>query len=70
MTARPRPLSLLAGLCVLEFSSWGVLYYTLPIIGAAVTRETGWPALTIPVVYTASLLVAAAAAPWAGRPCS
>lgn len=65
--SRPRRNAALAGLCVIEFCSWGVLYYTLPVIGTAVTSDAGWPPFTIPAVYTASLLVAAAAAPWAGR---
>ncbi|OKH74520.1 transporter [Mycobacterium sp. SWH-M5] len=57
----------LAGLCVIEFLSWGVLYYTLPVIGVRITAATGWPPLAVPVVYTTSLLCAAFATPWAGR---
>jgi MFS family permease len=55
------------GLCVVEFFSWGVLYYTLPVIGVRVTAATGWPPLAVPVVYTVSLLCAAFATPWVGR---
>jgi MFS family permease len=55
------------GLCVVEFLSWGVLYYTLPVIGVRITAATGWPPLAVPVVYTVSLLCAAFATPRVGR---
>lgn len=63
-TRSPAPL---VGLCVFEFLSWGILYYTLPVIGVRITAATGWPPLVVPVVYTTSLLCAAFATPWAGR---
>lgn len=31
----PRPIPVLAGLCVIELCSWGVLSYTLPVIGTS-----------------------------------
>jgi MFS family permease len=62
-----RSTAALAGLCVVEFLSWGILYYTLPVIGVRITAATDWPPLAVPVVYTASLLCAAFATPWAGR---
>lgn len=63
-TRSPAPL---VGLCVFEFLSWGILYYTLPVIGVRITAATRWPPLVVPVVYTTSLLCAAFATPWAGR---
>lgn len=64
---RARSTTALVGLCTVEFLSWGVLYYTLPVIGVRITAATHWPPLAVPVVYTASLLCAAFATPWAGR---
>ncbi len=57
----------LVGLCVVEFLSWGVLYYSLPVAATRITADTGWPAPTIPTVYAASLLCAALIGPWMGR---
>ncbi|WP_208001946.1 MFS transporter [Aeromicrobium camelliae] len=51
----------------MEFCSWGVLYYTLPVLGVTITEATGWPSLAVPAVYTLGLLLAAALAPLAGR---
>ncbi|MFB4313847.1 MFS transporter [Actinomadura sp. 21ATH] len=67
MTARGRGRGALAGLCLVEFLSWGVLYYTLPIAATRITGATSWPAPVVPAVYTVSLLCAAACGPWAGR---
>ncbi|RLV57495.1 MFS transporter [Aeromicrobium phragmitis] len=67
MTAGRATHPALLGLCLVEFSSWGVLYYTLPVLGVTITNATGWPVLVVPTVYTLGLLLAAALAPLAGR---
>lgn len=60
------PAPALVGLCIVQFLSWGVLYYALPVAGTRITDETSWPAFAVPTVYTASLLCAAVAGPRAG----
>ncbi|MFE7630773.1 MFS transporter [Kocuria sp. NPDC057446] len=65
--APPPPSRVLAGLCVVEFLSWGVLYYSLPLAALQIAAETSWPILTVSAVYTACLLCAAVLGPWAGR---
>lgn len=64
---RPHGPTALAGLCVVEFGSWGVLYYTLPVIGTTITTSTSWSPPAVPAIYTATLLTAAASGSWAGR---
>lgn len=54
-------------LCVTQLTSWGVLYYSYPVMLAAVTRDTGWSTSTAFGAFSAGLLASAAAAPWMGR---
>lgn len=57
----------LVGLCLGQFLSWGVLYYSLPVGATRIAAGTGWPAPAISGIYTASLLCAALVGPWSGR---
>jgi len=52
----------LVGLCLGQFLSWGVLYYTLPVAATRIATDTGWPAAVVPGIYTVSLLSAASTA--------
>lgn len=65
--ATPRQLRALVGLCIGQFLSWGVLYYSLPVGATRITTDTGWSALAVSAIYTASLLCAALVGPWIGR---
>lgn len=57
----------LTGLCLLEFLSWGILFYTLPIASTRLSTAMGWSTSVVPTAYTLSLLAAAFAGPWVGR---
>ncbi|MGY1815256.1 MFS transporter [Blastococcus sp. SYSU D00820] len=57
----------LAGLCVVEFLSWGVLYYSLPLGAPRIAAENAWSPVVVPAVFTASLVCAAVIGPRAGR---
>jgi len=63
----PFPVRALVGLCVVEFLSWGVLYYSLPVGAPRIAAENSWSPVVVPGVFTASLVCAALAGPWAGR---
>jgi MFS family permease len=49
----------LMSLCVTQVTSWGVLYYALPVLAVRIDSETGWglPALT--AAFSAALVVSA-----------
>lgn len=56
----------LAALCLIQFLSWGVLFYTLPISAARLQSE-GWTLEIVSGIYTLSLIVSALAGPPIGR---
>lgn len=53
--SRPAPAAAsraaLVGLCLLEFLSWGVLYYSLPVGATRIAAENSWPPAVVPGVY-------------------
>ena len=57
----------LAGLCVTEITSWGVLYYSFPVVLVQLTRATGWPASSALSAFSAGLVVSALAGVPVGR---
>ncbi len=59
--------SVLIGLCLMQFLSWGVLYYTLPIAASRIAAEKGWPLTTLVIIFTSCLLVAGLGGPLVGR---
>lgn len=63
----PSKAKTLVGLCLLEFLSWGILFYTLPISSTRLANESNWPAAVVPTVYTLSLLCSGLAGPFVGR---
>ncbi|MGE4369173.1 MAG: hypothetical protein AB7E12_05795 [Burkholderiaceae bacterium] len=63
----PSKTKTLVGLCLLEFLSWGILFYTLPISSTRLANESNWPATVVPTVYTLSLLCSGLAGPFVGR---
>lgn len=63
----PSKVKALVGLCVIEFLSWGVLFYTLPISSTRLAAENSWSATVVPTVYTLSLLCSGLAGPFVGH---
>lgn len=63
----PSKTKTLVGLCLLEFLSWGILFYTLPISSTRLANESNWPAAVVPTVYTLSLLCSGLVGPLVGR---
>jgi MFS family permease len=57
----------LVALCVTEVTSWGVLYYTFPVVADAVSDDTGWSRSAIAAAFSVSQLVAATAGVPVGR---
>lgn len=49
----------LAGLCVTEIVSWGILYYAFPILSPRILGDTGWSAGWTTAAFSAALVVAA-----------
>lgn len=57
----------LAALCIGEVTSWGVLYYALPVALASITDDTGWSATAVSAAFSAGLVVSALAGIPVGR---
>ncbi len=58
---------MLAVLCVTEITSWGVLYYALPVLALAIAGDTGWPVAAVTGAFSAGLVVSALAGIPLGR---
>lgn len=65
MTDRPR--GGLAALCIAELSSWGLLYYSLPVAVAPISQDMGWSETTVTAALTVGLVVSALAGVRVGR---
>lgn len=59
MTDRPR--GGLAALCIAQVTSWGLLYYSLPVAVPRIADDTGWSHTTITAALTIGLIVSALA---------
>lgn len=46
-------------LCVTEITSWGVLYYALPVLAPAIAADTGWSVPAVTGAFSAGLVVSA-----------
>ncbi len=57
----------LAALCVTEIVSWGLLYYTFPVLAPAITADTGWSSVAVSAAFSAALVVSALAGVPVGR---
>jgi MFS family permease len=57
----------LAGLCLTEVTSWGVLYYAFPVLAGPISANTGWPRSWLTAGFSASLVVAAVTGIGVGR---
>lgn len=58
---------LVAALCVTQTTSWGTLYYALPVTSGQIAADTGWSVLSITSAFSAGLILSAAAGIPAGR---
>lgn len=65
MTDRPR--GGLVALCIAETTSWGLLYYSLPVAVAPISQDTGWSHTAITAALSVGLLVSAIAGVRVGR---
>lgn len=59
MTDRPR--GGLAALCIAQTTSWGLLYYSLPVAVPQIADDTGWSYTAITAALTLGLIVSALA---------
>jgi MFS family permease len=57
----------LVALCVTEITSWGVLYYALPVAAESITQTRGWSHTAVFTAFSCGLLLSAAAGPRVGR---
>lgn len=58
---------LLVALCVTQTTTWGTLYYALPVTSGQIATDTGWSVLSITSVFSVGLIFSAAAGIPAGR---
>ena len=64
---RPGLRRVLAVLCLTEITSWGVLYYTFPVVAGQITAETGWSRVTTTAAFSSALVVSAGVGVPVGR---
>ncbi len=50
-------------LAITQLVSWGVLYYTFPVVAPAMVRESGWSVTQVSGAFSAGLLVSGLSAP-------
>lgn len=62
-----RPRGGLAGLCIAELSSWGLLYYSLPVAVTPISEDMGWSQTTVTAALSVGLIVSALAGVRVGR---
>lgn len=63
----PRLAAVLAGLCVTEIVSWGLLYYAFPVLAPLISADTGWSAVSVSAAFSVALVVSALAGVAVGR---
>ena len=66
-TADPRLRRALVALCLTEITSWGILYYTLPVAAQDITHTEGWSHGEVFTAFSAGLLLNAVVGAAAGR---
>lgn len=57
----------LAALCVTEIVSWGLLYYTFPVLAPLISADTGWSPMAVTAAFSAALVVSALTGVAVGR---
>src|SRR3954469_25359730 len=53
------PTRALVALCITQVTSWGVLYYALPVALGPITADTGWSPTAVTAAFSAGLVVSA-----------
>ncbi|MBE1524936.1 MFS transporter [Nesterenkonia lutea] len=53
----PSRRTVLAGLCLTQIISWGVLFYTFPVLQPRIAEETGWSATALTAAFSVGLVV-------------
>lgn len=56
---RPSLRTVLAGLCLTEIVSWGVLYYAFPVLAPSIAADTGWSPTMVAAAFSGALVVSA-----------
>ncbi|MHA7191264.1 MFS transporter [Arthrobacter sp. MDT2-16] len=64
---RDRPRGGLAAMCAAQTTSWGLLYYSLPVALVPISRDTGWSVPAMTAAFSAGLIVSAFAGVRVGR---
>lgn len=59
MPARPALSGVLAGLCLTELVSWGLLYYAFPVLAPSISDDTGWSPQLVAAGFSLGLIVSA-----------
>jgi MFS family permease len=54
-------------LCLTEITSWGILYYALPVLAPAISGTTGWTLTMVTGAFSAALVTAAVVGIAVGR---
>lgn len=62
-----RPRGALAAVCIAQTTSWGLLYYSLPVALVPISRDTGWPVAAMTAAFSAGLIISALAGIRVGR---
>lgn len=62
-----RPRGGLGALCIAQTTSWGLLYYSLPVAVTPISEDTGWSHTTITAAFSLGLIVSAVAGLRVGR---
>lgn len=62
-----RPRGGLTAICLAQLVSWGLLYYSLPVAVAPISRDTGWSHTVITAALSAGLIVSAVVGIRVGR---
>jgi predicted MFS family arabinose efflux permease len=57
----------LVALCVTEITSWGIVYYALPVLAPAISRQMSWSTGTVMVAFSCGLVMSALAGVPVGR---
>lgn len=61
-----RPTRLIVACGVIELLSWGSLYYAVPILYDLIAADTGWSIISLTLIYSGALVVAALLGPRVG----
>lgn len=57
----------IGALCATELTSWGILFYALPVLIPAIVADTGWSPITVTAAFSAGQVVSASCAVPVGR---